>query len=153
MENIKFLSVKFQEVELRYKIQKYKITVCILWLMSLSFFLALMYFNNLNKQYEKNINLKKAKASSIREESKSQQFDTIDNFIEFYTGTSNNIVFNNIEVNNSEIKLDVLTGQRNTFNDIVNTLEGSSKYKIKYLSSIEENNNKYSFKITLEVKK
>lgn len=151
MENIKFLSLKFQEVELKSKIQKYKITLCILWIMSLSFFLALMYFNNINKQYEKNINLKKA--SSTKEEKIFQEFDTINNFIEFYTGTSNNIKFNNIEVNNNEIKLDILAEKKNIFNDIVNTLEYSSKYKIKYLSPIDENNNKYGFKITLEVKK
>ncbi|MFL0246708.1 hypothetical protein [Candidatus Clostridium stratigraminis] len=153
MENIKFVSVKFQEVELRNKIQKYKITVCMLWLLSLLFFLALMYFNNLNKQYEKNINLKKVKASSPREENLLKEFDTINNFIEFYTGINNNLVFNDIEVNGSEIKLDVLTDQKNIFNDIVNTLEHSSKYKIKYLSPIDENNSKYGFKITLEVKK
>jgi hypothetical protein len=112
-----------------------------------------MYFNNLNKQYEKNVNLKITKASNTKEEKISKEYDTINNFTEFYTGTSNNIVFNDIEVNNSEIKLGILTEDKNIFNDIVNTLEHSSKYKIKYLSPIDENNNKYSFKITLEVQK
>lgn len=152
MENIKFLSIKFQEVELRAKIKKYKIIVCILWFLSLSLFLSLMYFNNLNKQYEKAVNLKKVKASSSKEEKFDRKFDTINNFIEFYKGADNNS-FYNINVNEGEITLDALIDNKNAFNDIVFKIEHSNKYKIKYLSPINENNNKYSFKVTIEVKK
>lgn|GEM_PF-4469775 len=153
MENIKFLSIKFQEVKLKTKIQKYKITVCILWFLNLSLFISLMYINNVNKQYEKDVNLKKAKASSSKEENFGRKFDTLHNFIEFYTGANNIKAFNDMTVNDSEITLDALVEDKNAFNEIIYNIEHSNKYKIKYLSPINESNNKYSFKLTLEVKK
>jgi hypothetical protein len=153
LENIKFLSIKFQEKELKSQIQKYKLLVCMLWFFSLLLFLSLMYFNSLNKVAIKSINLKKPKVSNNNGENLVKNDNSINNFIDFYTSESNNTAFNNITVNDTQITIDATIEEKSTFNNIVYNIEHSSKYIIDYLSPLVENNNKYSFKLTLEVKK
>lgn len=153
MENIKFLSIKFQEVELKIKIKQYKVYVCILWFISLLLFISLMYFNNLNREIEKSINIKKSKANNKQEEKIVKNLDTINNFIDFHTSFNNTEVFNEITINDAQITLNALIEDKSKYNAIVYNLEHSNKYKIVYLSPINDYNNKYSFKLTLEVKK
>lgn len=153
MENIKFLSIKFQEVELKIKIKQYKVYVSILWFISLLLFISLMYFNNLNREIEKSINIKKSKANNKQEEKIVKNLDTINNFIYFHTSFNNTEVFNEITINDAQITLNALIEDKNKYNAIVYNLEHSNKYKIVYLSPINDYNNKYSFKLTLEVKK
>lgn len=153
MENIKFLSIKFQEKELKSQIQKYKLLVCMLWFISLVLFLSLIYFNNLNKEALKNINLHKSKANNYKDENLVKKVNTINNFKEFYTSEINNTAFNNITINDAQITIDVTIEEKSIFNNIVYNIEHSSKYIIDYLSPLVENNNKYSFKLTLGVKK
>jgi hypothetical protein len=152
LENIKFLSIKFQDVESKIKLKKYKVYICLLWVITVSLFITLMYYNSLSKGLEKNINIRKSKAMTSQEEKVVKKFDTINNFIDFYNSSNNNEAFNEININDKQIMLNALIEEKSKFNAIVYNLEHSN-YNIVYLSPVKDYNNKYSFKLTLEVKK
>lgn len=153
MENIKLISTKFQEIELKIKLKKYKIYVIFLWFISLLLFISLMYFNSLNNDLKKNNNAKKSKANNNQEYKAIKKFDTINNFIDFYTDLNNKALFNDITINDSQITLNALVEEKSMLYDIIYNIEKSNKYSIVYLSPFNDYNNKYSFKLTLEVKK
>jgi site-specific DNA-methyltransferase (adenine-specific) len=62
-------------------------------------------------------------------------------------------LFKEIIINDEQITLNAIIEEKSNIYDIVSKIESSKKYNIIYLSPINAYNDKYSFKLTLEVKK
>lgn len=155
MENMNFIPRWYLEGKDKQKSKYVKVLDCIV--ASIVIILIIIYFINVNRI--NNIDEQINKVKAINDNSKSSKYEntikdvnTLNCFEDFINNMNDKIQYREVDINGKDISLEISVNSVKEYIEFVRFIESNKKYTIKSLSSLEQDGDKFKYRIVIEVK-
>lgn len=155
LKNLNFTPIDFKEKELNFKIKKYEKSVLILWMLCLIAFVSFLYNKNRNEKIletynigcEENLNNMEWEQAELH-----KNIDTLASFKKFMLDFRDNLNYSSMEIKDNIINMTLSVSDKAEYFNIIKNVEKLHVYRITFLSPLSYEDEKFKFKLSLEVK-
>jgi hypothetical protein len=152
MENLNFLPQSIERKYFANKIRAYKLVVLALWICCLILFIIYnFYFNKNAIQNSVTYSSTELTGKSALDSTPARNIISIGTFNKFIMNLEADIPYSVLSIDGKKISLEISVNSKDQYYRIVELIENKPGCRVLHLSSPEENNGFFEFRIIVEV--